>query len=589
MRKKDCLKPIVFALLCIYSLSTVVAIANPTDSLRKILPTLNGKEKLIVLGRLVQYASGGNNSKYELQCIDDLEREAIHLKAVNMQIYARSKRLVCYYNYSMNNRLVAEMPENLRFFEVHNAFGRYYDNWNLLPKMYLYQRKYNTAIIELKRIYADARKRGSNYGRGVASCGLGDVYATMNNMHQAVKAFEEGMPLLKEREGSTTLLAAYPTYCDMLLNQKSYDKLRKANKEWFEAIDNAKAIALEHGSSATIYQSRYMYCYISMAELEIKSGNLKKAEQLLHKAEAIAKNKAKIRNNALLTTWARYYEAKGDYPKALEYNNRDIKQEMQISDSIGLMNAKEYRAELLLKANRNADAAELYDELYPMKDSLNNAQTDRQLSELSTLYGLDKMTYLHKIATYRLYASIIGILLLLVIVGIYFMYTRKLRIKNRKLYTQATELINTQKKLEDMLKEVSESNLQGDEILYRRLRLIVQDEQLFKDPEMNRDLLATRLNTNYTYLIEAIRKYEDGATVSDFLNRYRLQYAAQLLNENNTSIVSSVSTLSGFKSYSTFYRLFRNIYGLSPSEYQVLAQEKNSKKRKSEKKLEGIT
>ena len=40
----------------------------------------------------------------------------------------------------------------------------YYNAWNVLIESYLYEDKVQTALFEAQKMYADARKRRSNYG-----------------------------------------------------------------------------------------------------------------------------------------------------------------------------------------------------------------------------------------------------------------------------------------------------------------------------------------------------------------------------------------------------------------------------------------
>lgn len=53
----------------------------------------------------------------------------------------------------------------------------------------------------------------------------------------------------------------------------------------------------------------------------------------------------------------------------------------------------------------------------------------------------------------------------------------------------------------------------------------------------------------------------------EYVNRYRLQYAAQKLLITNESI-SSVSSSSGFSSISCLGKAFRKVYGVSPSDFR---------------------
>ena len=66
-----------------------------------------------------------------------------------------------------------------------------------------------------------------------------------------------------------------------------------------------------------------------------------------------------------------------------------------------------------------------------------------------------------------------------------------------------------------------------------------------------------------------IRKFTDGRlSVLQFIIRYRLRYATQLMRTNPELSLSEVATSSGFFSRSTFNRQFALFYGCSPTEYR---------------------
>lgn len=59
-------------------------------------------------------------------------------------------------------------------------------------------------------------------------------------------------------------------------------------------------------------------------------------------------------------------------------------------------------------------------------------------------------------------------------------------------------------------------------------------------------------------------------TFTEFLNRLRCRHAASLLaSQNSEETILDIAGESGFHSVSTFYRVFKQIYGLSPLAYRA--------------------
>ena len=203
-----------------------------------------------------------------------------------------------------------------------------------------------------------------------------------------------------------------------------------------------------------------------------------------------------------------------------------------MKNSLGLLDAKQQRARFLMSAGRMAEAALLYQKILPERDSLLTAQTAEQLNELNTLYKVDELTFEKKLATNYLYAAIVCIAFLITTIVIYFVYTHRLRKKNRVLYDT---IVQSQKMQDDLYisnEQISEDQLSTEEILYRNLCKLIQGEELFKDSQIKREDLAAKLGTNRTYLADAIKQCTDGLTFMEFLNRFRLRYAATLLSED---------------------------------------------------------
>ena len=67
--------------------------------------------------------------------------------------------------------------------------------------------------------------------------------------------------------------------------------------------------------------------------------------------------------------------------------------------------------------------------------------------------------------------------------------------------------------------------------------------------------------------INKIFKRTTGLSFKEYLNSLRLNYANDMMhNENNELKLAKIAELSGYKTYSTFYREYINEFGVSPSE-----------------------
>ena len=140
--------------------------------------------------------------------------------------------------------------------------------------------------------------------------------------------------------------------------------------------------------------------------------------------------------------------------------------------------------------------------------------------------------------------------------------------KNRHLYKQIK-----QRELAEEIREKSvESgdNLTQNQQIYNRLCELMQDPEVYTDADANHETLARLVGTNYKYVYDALRECA-GLTPADFINRNRIRHAAHLLTTTDEPI-GLITEQCGFTNRSTFTRLFREHYSMTPSEYRQAAK-----------------
>ncbi|GHT09966.1 hypothetical protein FACS189426_09450 [Bacteroidia bacterium] len=98
---------------------------------------------------------------------------------------------------------------------------------------------------------------------------------------------------------------------------------------------------------------------------------------------------------------------------------------------------------------------------------------------------------------------------------------------------------------------------------------LLEKEELFRQADLSISDVAFRLHTNRAYISRTLNQ-DLQTSFSDFVNKYRVEYAKKLLlsAEHSKASIISIAEAAGFSHLSSFYRVFKSIEGVSPKEWQ---------------------
>ena len=231
----------------------------------------------------------------------------------------------------------------------------------------------------------------------------------------------------------------------------------------------------------------------------------------------------------------------------------------------------QYKA--LKKAGRTDEAMAYADRMRHLSDSIHLEERKMDMEQQAVIREKEAeiTSRRHSLAIHRiiLFSAIVIILLVGYLLVRAWKYNRALEAKNRSLYQEIQQREKAEADEREALQERPAETLSQSELLYRRLCELMNNPDVFTNPDTNQDTLATLAGTNRTYVYDALRECA-GVTPIDFINGCRLRYAARLLATTSDS-VSLIAELCGL-SRRTFYRLFDEAYSMSPSDYRKAAQ-----------------
>lgn len=103
--------------------------------------------------------------------------------------------------------------------------------------------------------------------------------------------------------------------------------------------------------------------------------------------------------------------------------------------------------------------------------------------------------------------------------------------------------------------------------LQERIVKLMEQEQLFRKPDLRITDIATRLHTNTTYISACINS-QMGLSFPRFVTQYRIRFAQQQMKLFPDKKLSSIIDEAGFASENSFFRSFKAETGLTPTEWR---------------------
>ena len=102
--------------------------------------------------------------------------------------------------------------------------------------------------------------------------------------------------------------------------------------------------------------------------------------------------------------------------------------------------------------------------------------------------------------------------------------------------------------------------------LMQRFEELMDEKCLYLNNDLKMQEIATQLGVHQNEVSACINNCK-GFSFTQFVNGYRIAYAQQLLRDHPDKKMSQVGLESGFANDTTFYRVFKSITGLTPSEW----------------------
>lgn len=553
-----------------------------SDSLLKAAQTQKGAEKLETLKSLT-YTT--NNFNKGLPYCRLLLAEAKKLNNIEFQSFALGKMVEFYYSQFDTDSIFIAGQKFEDFCNKNKFYKHYFVVINMLVMRYVHQENYTLALYKSEYLYKLARQQGNIDGAVNALYTQANIYLSMEQPDQAFKLFNEGIELMDENKSTQDRIKLdfYQSISTLFVAKNDYKTMLHHVDVFVKQIESVKTSQPEIDLSAYQFNANinYVFCYANLGDLVKAKLHLTKASELLQ--NTWPDNYLQELNQA----YACYYTFLGNYQQALFYNQLTIDYYQHNNLGIGERYQLWHRAKIFERMDNYQMACTEYSRLKMLVDSGNVTRFSKQLNELRTIYEVDKLEFEAektrlKLRSSRMAAGMLSALALVLValVLVVLFNQKKLKEKNRSLYHKISEqkkLLEKsvpQKPYSAQAEQLADSSTTESNVLVESLNALMRKEQAYTKAGLTRKAAADMLNTNETYLFEAVKKCYN-LTWSEYLNVLRLDHARDMLANHNCDLtIEAVAIDSGFGSRNTFYRLFRERFGLTPVEFRNFACEK---------------
>ncbi|MDL2255652.1 helix-turn-helix domain-containing protein, partial [Parabacteroides sp. OttesenSCG-928-K15] len=543
-------------------------------------------EKMETLLQLAKLTSGTDENIYYLDWLERLARQedsrgSLH-NALLLKIpyyYARPHLIDSFFY---------QVKVSKEYFLKEKSYKHYFEVENFVVNRHIEDGSYQLALDAIEQMMAFAREVKSVEGEVDAYESMGRAYLAANREKEALDALEKGINLLLVHFPERKLYAM--EYYFLIINTTYSLEEYTVSLSYCDHLQQLMD-DFEQNKKGTDYENLYMDDYKMHLDLlyvvnYAKTGDFAAAQKAMERAQTYAYED--MEDSYILSYYlnsAIYYHALGENKRALE----NINSALQFKDKslYEYLEIQDLKAQILADIGDYETAYKLTWDTKLASDSLASEALTRQISELRTIHNVyqleaDAERSRLKAQTFTLTTAGLSVIALLLLFILIYIRRNSIRLKekNKRLFEQLQEQNKREQERKNLIVQGEKQivlNVTGTKKRYPQLFVQLEEylteTESYLDTDLSREGLALKLGTNRQYLCDAIQD-ETGLTFNDYINNLRLIHAQKLLLNSPDMTIEEIFIDSGFATKSTFYRLFRKKYGLTPTEIRKFMEEK---------------
>lgn len=398
---------------------------------------------------------------------------------------------------------------------------------------------------------------------------MAKTYFALNDRTRGYQTIENIIDKGSDSDNSRVLAnvsAAYGVKIIQLYADNRFDEALRESQKRLAVIDKIDRIG---GAPDGYTDQQRAYTYARIASSARMAGNLAQAEAAYSSFMNTDYGRSEV-GKPYITD---YLLNAGKYATVLEFT-KPLFRMFEGSDTINI----DYHS--LLIANASAEAGlgdysrafNLMQRANVVQDSLYTREKTTQAQELATVFALnEKQLELEKekaasqkrlILLWSAGGIILLVVLILIILWWQFQVTRN---HNRLAARRIDELMKQREK--EQAEKAIDHGFNEDKDAFNHMEQVILKDQLFKDPQFNRDAIVKATGFSRSKVIQLIQTFT-GLSPSDYVTKLRIEHSVKLIKEHPDWTIDGIAEGCGYVRRATYYSHFNKFYGITPAQYR---------------------
>lgn len=568
----------IFCAAPYFSMAQNTDIQHIKDSLRNVIPQLEGKEKMRAYSQLsfIYMSEVSDERKMDtlLMLFDEMDVEARLQGNLTQQGIIRGNILISFKSRGMFDEVIRRAPEYLDFMAENGLWRIYYQACISLIDSYRIKGEYEQTVNEARKVYEKAKEQNDSGGMGIALYSIAVIYNSQERWADAEKYFRECIEILKDNNPYLNILTqSYAYLCATLRMQKRYDDAMSLAPEFEKAVHRFEQESRSPQPTAwSNFYTAYMYIYLD-------SGEYDKAEIYCGKLESAVQNR--ISQYDILRTRALILEARKQYSGALAKLDSALLVTGD-EDKITINELHKIKMRILMQTGRVDEGNQLFEQILEMQKAIHDLDVNAKFDEIRTQYEVDKhiaekeRTRNHLLLTFVCCLLLFTGLLIIVILYRQKQLTYRELVRKSRQWADIRETENTKSTenepdSDEQNGDSTANNKSGntDVAIMEEIERLMKEKKMYADTDISLDKLSAALGFDRR-IVSGVINRRTHKNFFAYINEHRIKEAVRIMSEPDSSkfTIDGIAAQAGFNDRKTFHRVFKQYTGLTPAAFR---------------------